>query len=182
MVDVRTNLLKNRQTLSEKDYQRERNLLRTAVVSLIVVVILAISLSVWNFVMVQKLAGINDGIANSTSQMKNLTMASAQQTYLKSRLKLVTGFLSGRSVARESLQKIFSTTITGAHVSAVTFENDTTLGVQYTSSSVSSLNEVLSYYSTDTLYFPQVISRGLFRQKDGTYQLSLALTMPKGAD
>lgn len=180
MVDVRTNLLKNRRTLSEKDYQKGKDTLKWSVISLVVVVIMVVAISVWNFVLTSKLSSIDKATKEASKEMQGLTQASAQQVYLKSRLQLVTNFLSGRTLARESLQKIFTTTIPGVHIAGVTFESETILGVQYVSDSSAVLKDLLDYYSTDTGYFTQVVSRGLSRQKEGTYQMSLALTLPKG--
>lgn len=181
MVDIRTNLLKNRQTLSEKDYQKEKNYLKWSVVGSVVVVVIVIALSAWNLVLTTQLSQIEKAVTASSKEMQGLVQASAQQVYLKSRLKLVTGFLSNRSLIRESLQKIFSTSIEGVHISGVKFEEDSTLGVAYVANSSYSLDQVLSYYQTDTGYFTQVVSHGLTRGKDGSYQLSLSLTLPKGA-
>lgn len=181
MVDVRTNLLKNRRTLSEKDYQKERDALRWSVVAMVVVVVIVIAFSVWNFVLTTRLSAIDKATKETSKQMQGLTKASTQQVYLKSRLQMVTNFLADRSLTRESLQKIFSTSIPGTSIVGVTFESDTILGVQYNSSTSTALKELLAYYTTDTGYFTQVVSRGLSRQKDGTYQMTLALTLPKGA-
>lgn len=180
MVDIRTNLLKNRQTLSEKDYQKEKNYLKMTVIGSVVVVVIVIALSAWNLLLTSQLSDIEDAVTASSKEMQGLAQASAQQVYLKSRLKLVTGFLADRSLARESLQKIFTTTIEGTHVSGVTFEDESILGVSYVANSNIALEKVLSYYQTDTGYFTQAVSRGLSRSKDGTYLLTLALTLPKG--
>lgn len=180
MVDVKTNLLKNRQTLSEKDYQKERNFLRWAVTGLVVAVVAVVALSVWNLVLTSQLAGIEKALTAASKEMQGLSQASAQQVYLKSRLKLVTGFLAERSLTRESLQKIFLTSIPGSHVAGVAFEGESNLVVAYESDSALSLNELLKYYETDTGYFIQAVSKGLTRSKDGSYLMSLALTIPNG--
>ena len=116
MVNIKTNLLKNRQTLSEKDYQQERKLLRYSIFGLILVIIAIVSMSMWSLVLSRQLSGIETKLLSATKEMQGLTQASAQQVYLKSRLKLVTGFLADRSLTRESLQKIFATSITGTHM------------------------------------------------------------------
>jgi len=181
MIDIKVNLLKNRHTLSEKEYQQERNYLRSAIVGLIVVVVAVVALFLWNFVLARNLSGIEKSITSESKEMQGLVEASAQQVYLKSRLGLVTGFLSEKTITRESLQKIFSTNIAGAHVTGVAFEGDSVLVVQYTSESTVALKELLNYYEYDTGYFLQAVSRGLSRNKDGTYQMSVALTLPKGS-
>lgn len=179
MVDVQTNLLKNRQTLSEKDYQRERSYLRISVIGLVLVVVLVVAISIWNFVLSRKLAGIEGAMTKSSKEMQSLAQASAQQVYLKSRLNLITEFLSGRVVTRESLQKVFTVTIPGTHVVGVSFLDDSTLSVQYEASYSKPLSELLSYYQADTGYFTQVVSTGLTRSVEGSYQLSLVLGIPK---
>jgi len=180
MVDIKTNLLKNRHTLSEKEYEQERKYLRYSVVSLIIVVIVAVALGIWNFVLSQNLANIEKSITSTSKEMQGLVQASAQQIYLKSRLSLITSFLADKSLTRESLQKVLLTNIDGVHVSGVSFEGETILVVQYTANSAVSLEKLLTYYQADTGYFSQAVSRGLSRAKEGNYQMSIALTLPKG--
>lgn len=179
MVDVRTNLLKNRHTLSEKEYQSERNYLRMSVMALIGTVVVVVAISIWNLVLSNQLAELEKSITTASKEMQGLTQASAQQVYLKSRLQLLTSFLSNRSVVRESLQRIFTTSIPGTHVSGVSYESETVIGLQYSADNASALNQLLTYYEADNGYFTQVVSHGLTRSKDG-YQLSLSLTIPKG--
>ena len=181
MVDIRTNLLKHRQTLSEKDYQRERQALRYSVMGMVVIVVIVMALAVWNFILSNQLSGIKTEVNNLNGRMQGLVTASAQQIYLKSRLKLVTGFLKDRSLVREGLQRVFSTSIPGTHIASVSFLSPTVMGLQIQADSVSALNSTLAYYQADSGYFTQVISRGLTRSKDGSYQMSLELTLPKGA-
>lgn len=179
MVDVRTNLLKNRPTLSEKDYQREQKYLRWSVTSSVFVVVVVIALSIWNFVLSSQLSKIEDSLLVKSKDMQGLTKASSQQIYLKSRLNLVTGFLKGRSFVREALQKVLSINIVDTHIVDLSFINETTMGVQYSATNASSLKQLLSYYEVDTNYFTQVISRGITRSTDGAYQISMELTLPK---
>lgn len=180
MVNIQTNLLKNRQTLNEKDYQQERKLLRYSILGLIVTVIVIVSLSSWNLVLTSRMSKIEHQLLATTKEMQGLVQASAQQVYLKSRLKLVTGFLADRSLTRESLQKIFATSITGTHVTGVAFEEENIIEVEYTSENVQSLAKLLAYYQTDTDYFTQAVSKGIMRNKDQRYQMTLSLTLPKG--
>lgn len=179
MVNVSTNLLKNRRTLSEKDYLRERMIFKYCVVGLVMVVVVAISLAVWSMFLTSKLAGIERGIKTAASEMEGLAQANAQQVYLKSRLSLITDFLSSRASTRESLQKVLSTEIVGTHIAGVSYLDDSTLLVQYSSEESTALDGLVTYYESDTNYFTQVVSSGLTRSKDGTYLLSLALTIPK---
>lgn len=179
MVDVRTNLLKNRPTLSEKDYQKEQKYLRWSVTSSVFVVVVVIALSIWNLVLSSQLSKIEQSLASKLKDMQGLTKASSQQIYLKSRLNLVTGFLKGRSFVRESLQKILSINIADTHIVDLSFISETTMSVQYNATNASSLKELLSFYETNTDYFTQVVSRGITRSADGTYQIAMELTMPK---
>ncbi len=180
MVDVRTNLLKNRRTLSEKDFQKERDYFRYSVVAIIVVVILVTALSLWNLLLTRQMLTIEEATTAANREMQGLVQASAQQVYLISRLKYVTGFLADRSINREAMQKILSTTIPGTHVSGVSFEDDRNIEVQYSASESVALDLLLDYYQNDTEFFTQAASKGLSRDKDGVYQLSLGLTIPKG--
>jgi hypothetical protein len=180
MVDIRTNLLKNRRTLSEKEYQAERNLFRWAVVALIIVIMGIMALSVWNLVLTRKLSGIEGELTKSSKDLQGLSTASAQQVYLKSRLKLVTGFLAERSIARESLQKIFSVNLAGSHISGMSFESESLIAVSYVANATSSLDRLLNYYESDTGYFTQAVSKGISRSPDGSYQMTILLTLPGG--
>ena len=180
MVDIRTNLLKNRPTLSEKDYRRERNILRGSVFALIIVVVVVVAISLWNFVLSRQYTAISTQITSASKQMDGYVQATSQQIYLKSRLGLVTSFLGQRSTAREALQRVLSTNIPGTHVSSVAFATDNLLSIQISSDSVSTLKATLDYYQADTGYFTQVVSKGITRVKDGSFLLSLDLTLPKG--
>lgn len=179
MVDVRTNLLKGRQTLSEKDYQREQTYLRSSISAMIVVVVGVVALSLWNFILSRQLSGIEQKIASASADMQGLSAASAKQIYLKSRLNLVTGFLNDRSDTREALQKILATNIPNTHIAGLDFIDEVTLGVQYVSDDIEALSQLLAYYQADTNYYTQAVSRGLTRDKNAGYQLSLVLTLPK---
>jgi hypothetical protein len=180
MVDIRTNLLKNRPTLSEKDYRQERNFLRASVFALIVVVVVVVAISLWNFVLSRQLSSLTSEVAASTKQMDGYVQASTQQIYLKTRLALITSFLQQRSTAREALQRVLSTSIPGTHIAAVAFATDNVLSIQVASDTAVALKGVLDYYQADTGYFTQVVSEGIARAKDGSYLLTLDLTLPKG--
>jgi len=180
MVDVKTNLLKKRQTLSEKEYQKEQSYLRWSILGFVMVVIIVVAISVWNYFLTRQLSEIEEALTNSSREMQGLAEASAQQVYLKSRLQLVTGFLADRSLARESLQKVFNINVPGTNLAGVTFESDAILAVQFGANDSSSLQQLLNYFEFDTGYFTQVVSRGITKSKDGKYLLSLALSLPKG--
>lgn len=181
MVDLKINLLKNRPGLSERDYQREQMILRYSILSLICVVVVVLAFSLWSLVLTRKTRVVEESLTSTSKQMQGLSEANAQQVYLANRLKLVSGFLSDRSLTRLALQKILSTDIPGAHVAGVVFEDEVTLGVAYEAEEARSLKNLLDYYQADTDYFTNVESSGLSRDKTGKYQLSLSLTLPKGA-
>jgi hypothetical protein len=164
--------------LSEKDFQNEKSKLRMAIVGLVGVVVVVVSISIWNLVLSSKLAKVEDNIESSNKEMQGLVKASAQQIYLKSRLNLVTGFLADRSVARESLQKVLTVNLPGTHISSLSFVDESTLGVTYVASSSADLAELVKYYESDTGYYTQVVSKGLSRSDDKNYQLGLSLTLP----
>jgi len=180
MVDIKTNLLKNRRSLSEKDYQKERGYLQKSVISLVVVMIIVIALSAWNLVLTSKLSNIEDSLKAANKEMQGLTQASAEQIYLKSRLGLVTGFLSSRTDARQSLEKVLATDIPGTHISKLAFEDELTLGVAYEASSSGDLNKLLTYYETDNGYFTQVVNKGITRTENASYNINMTLKLPKG--
>lgn len=181
MVDVRTNLLKNRRTLSEKDYQREKQILNKALIALGSVIVVVVGISIWNLIVTQKLSKIEDGLTQASKQMQGLVDASAKQVYLKARLQLVTKFLADRTVARESLEKVFSTAFAGVHVTAVGFVGTSAIEVTYISDNVAALSDLLKYYEADTGYFVQATSKGITRTKDGSYSIILVLKLPQGS-
>lgn len=181
MVNARINLLKNRKVLSEKDYLREQQLFRYAVVGLTMVAVVTVAVSIASFVVARKLGGIEQEIATSSRALQGMAEANAQQVYLKSRLTLISAFLDDRAVSREAIQRIFSLAIPGASVSSVAFVGDNIVATTVNSRSVGVLNEVLSYYQADTGFFTQVVSLGVSRSKDGSYDMQLHLTIPKGA-
>lgn len=181
MVQVSVNLLKNRRTLSEHDYIQEQKVLKSSVLALVVCVFVVIALSIWNYLLSNKLAGIESAIASSSRDMQGLTAANAQQIYLKSRLKLITAFLDDRSLSRQSLQTIFSLSIPGATITSAAFLTDNVIAIQVDSASITVLNDVVAYYQADSTFFTQVVSRGVTRTKDGGYELQLELTIPTSA-
>lgn len=182
MVDVRVNLLKNRKVLSEKDYQRERAILQWSVVAMVVVLVIVLALSVWTYILTKQLSTIEKQMVASSKEMQGLVQASAQQIYLKSRLQLVKGFLTDRSLMRKALQKILSTNIPNTHIAGLEFLDPTSLGVSVVADDVRSLDVLLTYFQGDTDYFTQVVSRGLTRTRDGSYQLNMELSLPPGGE
>jgi hypothetical protein len=146
---------------------------------IVVAAVIVISLSVWNLFLANKLSTIETATTAASKELQGLSQASAQQIYLKSRLNLVTGFLGERTDARESLQKILAINVAGSHLAGLSFENESMLGVEYVSVNITALNDLLKYYQSDTGYFTQVVSRGINRSRDGTYKLSMSLSLPK---
>lgn len=180
MVDIRTNLLKHSSTLSEKDFLQEQALLRVATGAVVTAIIAVVVLSIWNYLVTGQLSQVEAEIVATTEEMQGLVLANTAQVYLKNRLSLVTNFLDEREVTREAMQKLLSTEIPGTHVAGVEFEGETILNVSYVSANSESLAALLKYYEEENQYFTQATSNGITRSKDGNYQVSLTLLIPKG--
>lgn len=175
---MRVNLLKNRRVLSEKDYLREKKLLQSSVVGLVVVLVITISMALWNFVLSQKLRGIEQEITKASSVIQGLSEANAEQVYVKNRLSLIGNFLDEQAIARESLQKVLALTLPGIAIGGMSFESESEIVVTLNADSQQALKEVLSYYEEEESYFPQVLSHGVTRNKEGKYELKLTLSLP----
>ena len=173
------NLLKDKYTLSEKDYQQEKQYLQYAVVVFTFVFVITSALGLWSLFLSRRLSLVESDISRMTSQLTNLADASAQQIYLKSRLNLITAFLTGRSVEREAIQKVFSFSLPGVVVSGAGFEGENAIKVQLSAASVESLSGAIEYLSTSTSFFTQVVNLGISRGVEGEYQMQLLLTIPK---
>ncbi len=177
---VKINLLKNRHTLSEVEYRREAAYFRYAVMAAVFVVIITVAVSVWQFILTRQLNSLESEISKSSKELAGLTSANAKQIYLKSRLKLISDFLDDRSVARQSLQKIFSLSIPGVTVSGVRFDSEGTIDLQATAKDIISLSGLIDYLESENDFFLQVVSRGITRMQDGQYQMDVSLTIPRG--
>lgn len=175
---MRVNLLKNRRVLSEKDYLREKKFLQSAVVGLVLVVFITVAMALWNFVLSQKLKGIEEEIAKASSQMQGLTEANAEQVYVKNRLGLIGNFLDDQAVARESLQKVLALSLPGVSIGGMSFESASEISVTVSAESQPALKEALAYYQQPDGFFPQVVSMGVSRNKEGRYEMKLVLTLP----
>lgn len=175
---IRINLLKNRRVLSEKDYLREKKFLQISVVSLVIVFVITVAMAIWNFALSQRLLGIEESITEANKQMQGLATANAEQVYVKNRLSLIGGFLDDQSVARESLQQILALSLPGISIGGITFESESEVMVTVTAESVVALSSAIEYYKRDDAYFPQVVSQGMSRNKDGLYEMRLVLTLP----
>jgi len=173
------NLIKNRHSLSEKDYKREREVFRYSMVGLVIVVVITLAVSIWQFVLTTELNKVEVSITNSTKELQELSEANAMQVYLKSRLKLITSFLDDRSVSREALQRVFSLDIPGVDVVGASFESDTTISVQAKANDVISFERLIEYVSNENDFFIQVVSQNVTRSEDGAYQMDILLTIPK---
>lgn len=180
MVNLTVNLLKNRPSLSESEYNRERQILGGAIVAGVVVGGIVIALTVWNLILTRRIAQAQAEITQANSEMQNLASASASQIYLKSRLKLITNYLTDRSTIRESLQRVLNTGVAGTYVNSASFVDPQLMEVQFTAETSADLRELLSYYQDQNSFFNQVVSRGISRTREGNYQLTLELTVPKG--
>lgn len=176
---IKINLIKNRHTLSEAEYQRERTYFRMSLIAMAIVTVITLAAALWQFVLTTQLNSIETSVGKSTKQLQGLSQASAKQIYLKSRLKLITAFLDDRSVARQSLQNVFSIQIPGVAITGASFESDNILKISASASNVIVLSHLVDYLSTDDGFFLQAVSRGISRSPDGSYQMDLALTIPK---
>lgn len=176
---VKINLLKNRHTLTEKEYQQEQKYYRYSIMVITVSVVVALILSGWQFILTRNLNSLEKQFAQYTKDLQGLAQANAKQLYLKSRLKLISNFMTERSVSRQALQKIFSLDLPGVSVSSATFEGDNTLHIQATAKDVIVFGQMVEYFSKDSGFFLQVVSKGVSRLEDGAYQMDLLLTLPK---
>lgn len=175
---MRVNLLKNRRVLSERDYLREKKFLQGSVIGLLVIVFLTVAMAIWNFALSQKLSGIESEITQASSQLQGLTEANAEQVYVKNRLELIGNFLDDQAVARESLQKVLALSLPGVSIGGMSFESESEIVVTVSSDSQEALAAALAYYQTKEGYFPQVVSRGVSKNTNGSYDLKLLLTLP----
>lgn len=176
---LKINLIKNRHTLSEKDYQRERTYFRYASIFAVTVTVITVAVSLWQFVLTRELSQIENSITTATQQLQGFAEANAKQIYLKSRLKLISSFLDDREVARQAIQKVFSIQIPGVSISGLSFETENTLDIQATAHDVLAFGQLIDYVSRDDGFFLQIISRNVTRNESGEYVMNLLLTIPK---
>lgn len=175
---MRVNLLKNRRVLSEKDYLREKNILQLTTIGLVIVVLITTAMALWNFVLSQRLKGIEESIAKASALMQGLSEANAEQVYVKNRLSLIGNFLDDQAVAREGLQNVLSLSLPGVSIGAMSFESEDEISVTVSAENQSALKDALAFYQQDGGFFPQVVSMGVSRNKEGRYELKLVLTLP----
>lgn len=175
---MRVNLLKNRRVLSEKDYLREKKFLQGSVIGLVLVVFITIAMALWYFVLSQKLKGIEEEITKASSQMQGLSDANAEQVYVKNRLSLIGNFLDDQAIARESLQSVLALSLPGVTIGGMSFDKENEVTVTVSADSQGALKEALAYYKQADGFFPQVVSTGVSRNKEGKYEMKLTLTLP----
>jgi Tfp pilus assembly protein PilN len=181
MANLQVNLLKNKRTLTEKDYQRERNYLRLSLVAGISVGVVVVALTLWNFFMKQKLTTVQGEIAQAAAELQAFTQANAEQLYLKSRLGLITEFLDDQSLARQALQELFAIVIPGVNIGSMEFLDGYTVRIQLTALDVSAFNAAIDYFKQENSFFSQVVSRGVSQDSEQNYQLTLDLSIAKGS-
>lgn len=173
------NLLKNRHTLSEREYQREQEMYKYSLIGLVVAVVVTLAVVSYQLILAGKLKKIEATIATATAQLAGYTDANAKQIYLKSRLKLISSFLDARSISREALQNVFSINIPGVVLSGVNFEADNVVSVNFTADDVLVMSGLLDYLQQDNGFFVQAVSEGITRSAEGKYQLQARLTIPE---
>lgn len=175
---MRINLLKNRRVLTEKEYIREQSFLQWSVLGLVITFVLTVAMAIWTFILTSKLSGIESEIASANKQMQGLSEANAEQVFIKNRLDLIGNFLDDQAIARESVQQVLALAIPGVTIGGMKFDQANKIEVVVSANTPGSLSDVLAYYKQKENYFPQVISNGVTRDKDGQYQISLTLSMP----
>lgn len=177
---VNVNLIKNRHSISEAEYQKERLLFRSATILAVVVVVITLAVSIWQFILTVTLNRIETEVEASSRELQSLSEASAMQIYLKSRLNLITSFLDDRSISREAMQKVFAVDIPGVTISGLSFEDDNLISLRATATSVLAFSQLVDFVSQRNDFFLQVVSQGVSRSEDGNYEMTLLLTLPKG--
>lgn len=176
---MRINLLKNHRVLSEKEYLREKRLAQSSVLVLVVVVIITIAMAIWNFVLAQKLAGIEKSITKANTSMQGLSEANVEQVYVKNRLKLIGNFMDEQTIAREALQQVLALSLPDVTIGGISFNDDEEIRVVVTSATQVALEESLKYYEQEDGFFTQVVNEGIAKTKDGFYEMKVRLSLPK---
>lgn len=176
---MRINLLKNHRVLSEKDYLREKKLAQGALIFLTVVVVITIAMAIWNFVLAQKLAGIEKSITKANTSMQGLSEANVEQVYVKNRLKLIGTFMDEQTIARDALQQVLALSLPNVTIGGITFVESEEIRVIINASTQQALEESLKYYERGDGFFTQVVNEGIAKTKDGTYEMRVRLSLPK---
>lgn len=173
------NFLKNIPTLSEREYLKERLYFKYSIVFGIFTILSVIVLIIWQLTLTRKFKKIEERIDTSNKRLSGLVEASAQQIYLKSRLQLLKSYFSERTASREAIQEIFSLSLPGVTISSASFESDSVINLKATANDVLNLANLVDYFSNETDYFLQTVSKSLHRLDTGGYQMELLLTIPK---
>jgi len=137
------------------------------------------SLFSWQVFVSVQLRSVEKKIADANMQLSGLSAASTQQLYIKSRLQMITNFLQGRAETREALQRVFSIPVVGANVSSVSFDDQSVLKMQVMADSIKSFDDVYKYFENSKDFFTQTVNNGVSRSQDGTYSMSMLLTLPQ---
>lgn len=175
---MKINLLKDRRVLTEKEYTRERNILRQAIVILAVTLVVTIAITMWYLMLAKRLSDIESSIAKSSKELSGLAQANAEQIYIKNRLQLISGFLTDRKVAREALQQVLSLSIPGVTIGGISTEDDGTIIVGVKADNIEALSSAIAYYKTENNFFTQAVNRGIIRDKYGVYTMNVGLQVP----
>ena len=174
------NLLKKNRVLTEKQYQIERKVLTLGVLFFCMTVLtLGMSFS-WQVIVSAQTKKIDKQIADLTVQNDKLKVASAQQIFIKSRLKLIGDFVHSRAQIRESLQRVFALGTDGVTISSASFEDKNALHIQALAENIRSFDNFYKYLEQDNGFFVQVVNRGSTASVDGKYNLDLSLSLPVG--
>lgn len=176
---MRINLLKNHRVLSEKDYLREKQYAQISMLGLVVVVVITVAMAIWNFVLAQKLSGIEASITKANNQMQGLAEANAEQVYVKNRLKLIGNFMDEQTIAREALQQVLALSLPGVTIGAITFAEGDEISVIVSAATQAALEESLKYYQQSEGFFDQIVSEGVSKVKNGSYEMRVKLLLPK---
>ena len=129
---LQVNLLKKSRVLSEKQYQLERKIFVTSIISFVTIICITIAVFAWQIFVTSSVKAIDKSIKNAESQLSTMQTATVQQLYAKSRLKLVSGLFAGRATTREALQRVLSLSLPGVTVSSIMFEQDDLLKISVT--------------------------------------------------
>ena len=99
-------------------------------------------------------------------------------TEIKNRLSLIGNFLDDQAIARESLQSVLALSLPGVTIGGMSFDKENEVTVTVSADSQGALKEALAYYKQADGFFPQVVSTGVSRNKEGKYEMKLTLTLP----
>lgn len=177
---VSVNLLKKTRVLTEKQYQIERKVLILGVMAFCMVILTLAMTFAWQVIVSAQVKKIDKEIAELTIQNDKLKVANAQQIFIKSRLKLIGDFVSGRAQIREALQRVFALGTAGVTIAIASFTDKNALRIQATADTIGSFDEFYRYLEQDNGFFVRVVNRGTSGSVEGIYSIDLELTLPVG--